>query len=683
MLSGACIFIAGQLPSVVSGSDRAVRLARAVGALLLVLAVAACATPETPAAPAPAGAETAPAPDATVEGAIDEAEAPVGVAPVAADLAATHLEITPEDARLHVEQLASEEMDGRKTGTLGEELATAYVAEVFEDLGLAPAGDDGYFQSFEFTSGVSLGGISAFAVKQGEEELEAELDADWRPLAFSKVGPVGFADVVFAGYGIVAPEYDELPAYDSYGDLDVAGKWVVVLRFLPEEVSAETRQHLNRYASLRYKAAEALERAAAGIVVVTGPNSAVKDELVPLEYDALVAGGSIPAVSISNSLGETLFEAGGRSLAEAQAALDQGEVVPGFELPGSQIGAHLSLVHETSTGRNVLGRLQIGDEPSDEMVVVGAHVDHLGHGEGGDSLARPEELGQIHYGADDNASGVAGLLEIAQLMAEMKDRGELTDARRDLLFAAWSGEELGLLGSSHYVKTFGGESDTETLYPDVAAYLNMDMIGRMRDELVLQGVGSSTVWPEEIEKNNLDVALPVALSDDTYLPTDATSFYLKGVPILNAFTGVHSEYNTPRDTAATLDYESLAKVARLMGLITRSVAAAEGPPDYVKVEAPQPGSGTSERRVYCGSIPDMTQTGGGGVLLSGVSAGGPAEQAGLQAGDVIVEFAGQPIDTLYDYSRVMEGCKVGEEVEIVVLRDGERLVLYITPTSRQ
>ncbi len=602
---------------------------------------------------------------------------------VTPDLDLTVADIRADDARLYVEALASEEMGGRMTGTPGELKATEYVAEAFQALGLEPAGDEGFFQPFAFTSGVSLAGVNALSFKDEEgEEIEPEPDVDWRPLAFSKIGPVGHADVVFAGYGIVAPEDGEQAAYDAYGEMDVAGKWVVVLRYLPEDISPERRQHLSRHSSLRFKAMEARERGAVGIIIVSGPRSQVREELVPLHFDGAVAGASITAISITDEQAQTLMAGSGKDLAQVQEALDGGEVVPGFDLPGLQVGAYISLTFDEAEGRNVLARLQVGDEPSDEIVVVGAHVDHLGHGEAGDSLATSEEEGQVHFGADDDASGVAGVLEIAQYLADREERGELDEDVRDFLFATWSGEELGLLGSSHFVKTFG-DGEEETIYPAVTAYLNMDMIGRLEKQLIIQGVGSSSVWKGEIERRNVVMGLPVTPSEDTYLPTDATSFYLKGVPILNAFTGVHSEYHTPRDTAGTLDYESLAKVARLMELIAESVAKAEEPPDYIEVKAPEKGPSREGRRVYLGTVPDMAETGGGGVLLSGVAKDGPADEAGVQGGDTIVELAGQSIDNLYDYSHAIEALKIGQEATIVVLRDGERLELQITPRSRE
>jgi len=608
------------------------------------------------------------------------------VAVAAPDMASTDAAIEADDARLHVERLASEEMEGRQTGTPGEAMATAYVAEVFEALGLAPEGDDGgYFQAFAFTSGVSLGGANVLSLQDAEGETVEpglELDRDWRPMAFSKVGSVGFAPLVFAGYGVVAPADGDQKDYDSYDDIDVTDKWAVVLRYLPEDITPERRQHLARYASLRFKAMHARDRGAVGMIVVTGPNAEVKEELVTLEFDASVAGTSIAAASVSNAAAEPWFAAAGTTLAEAQTALDGGEEVEGFELGGFAAGSHFELSFDEGAGRNVLGRLQLGDTPSEEVVVVGAHVDHLGRGEGGDSLARSDEEGMIHYGADDNASGVAGMIEIAQWLDAQAEAGELAELKRDVVFAAWSGEEMGLLGASHYVKQLQ-DGDADPIYPEVAAYLNMDMIGRLDEQVVLQGVASSPFWATEIEKRNVVVGLPVSLGEDTYLPTDATSFYLRGVPILSAFTGAHEDYHSPRDTADKLDYEDLAKIARLMGLVTRTAAGLETAPEYVEVAATGQEGNRRTGRVYLGTIPDYADTGVAGVLLSGVSTDSPADEAGLLAGDIIVELAGQTLENLYDYTAVLDNLEIGEPAAIIVLRDGERIELEIEPGSRE
>ena len=353
----------------------------------------------------------------------------------------------------------------------------------------------------------------------------------------------------------------------------------------------------------------------------------------------------------------------------------------GFEIPDVQMGSQIEIRKERRTGHNVLARMKAPGEAK-KAVVVGAHVDHLGHGRGAGSLARAEENGMIHYGADDNASGVGGVLEIAQYLAGQKARGNLS-MKHDLLLGAWSGEELGLLGSSYFVRTLAEEEKVSTLGGRVAAYLNMDMIGRLRDSLVLQGVGSSSVWLRETERRNVPIGLSIVAQNDSYLPTDATSFYLNGVPILSAFTGVHEDYHTPRDTADKLNFEGSAKIVRLMGAITRSLLIDENTPDYVQMERPAESMPRVGLRAYLGTIPDYSQSDVTGVKLSGVMKGAPAEEAGLEAGDIVIELAGQKIENIYDYTYAIDALKVGIEIEVVVLRGNQRTTLMVTPGSRE
>lgn len=605
-------------------------------------------------------------------------EAPAAPAP---DLPKTKAAIDEGDLRRHVEILASEEMEGRLTGTPGERMATAYVAAAFKALGLEPAGDDGgYFQNFDFTSAVSLGPDNRFAI--GGVAGTPVLDSDWRPLGLSATGSSGPGEVVFAGYGIVAPAAEGATAYDSYGDLDVAGKWVLMLRYLPENVSQAQRQHLFRYAELGYKAAVARSRGALGVIVASGPNAEVKDRLVPLSFEAAAAGATLAAVSVSDGLAEAMLASAGKQLKEMQEALDKGEAVAGFPLPGIRVTAMVDLVPETGRGRNVLARLKAGDRTSDSLVAVGAHVDHLGRGIEGKSLALADEQGMVHYGADDNASGVAALLEIAEYLTDLKARGKLP-LKRDILFAAWSGEELGILGSTHFTRSFGGEPDRKSLHPEIAAYLNMDMVGRLDKQLSLQGVGSSSVWLREIEKRNAPVGLAITTSDSAFMSTDATAFYLMGVPVLNAFTGAHGDYSTPRDTADKLNYAGMQKVARLIALITRSLATAEQAPDFIYQEPTSRSPSRRTSRVYLGTIPDYSQTDVEGARISGVAKGGPAEAAGMRDGDIVVEMAGQAIGNIYDYSHALDGLKAGTPVDLIVLRDGRRVTLTLTPGTRE
>ena len=615
------------------------------------------------------------------------------VASAAAFAESTHkaaaAEYAAADIGRHVKYLCRDELQGRFTGSHGEQLATAYVAAYMERLGLKPAGDVGsWFQEFEFTSGVALGPGNELA----ENGKSYSLDKDWRPLSFSGNGEFESAPLVFAGYGIVADAAEQQDEYDSYVHLDVKDKWVLVFRFLPEKISAEKRQQLNRPSQLRFKTTFARERGARGLIVVTGPNAQSKSELVPLRMDGTLGGSSLPVVSVTNEVADAWLKRSGKSLKQLQDELDDGTPKMGLEIEGVGIAAKIDVERIKKTGRNVLGRLPAADAPSGQVIAIGAHIDHLGMGVSSSSLAREDEESEIHYGADDNASGVAALLEIAEFFADRRDKGRL-DLRRDLLFAAWSGEELGLLGSDHFVKTFAaGESESGvredshhgagdlSIYPTIAAYLNMDMVGRLDKHLILQGIGSSSVWRSEIERRNAPVGLPLTLQDDSYLPTDASSFYLKGVPILSAFTGAHSEYHTPRDTPEKLNYDGAAQIARLIGLIAQGLAASDSPPDYIQQSVKQPTT-SGRLRAYLGTIPDYAEE-VQGVMLSGVGKDGPADKAGIKSRDVIVELAGKKIENIYDYTQAIEALKIGEPVKMTVLRNDERVELEITPESR-
>jgi len=626
----------------------------------------------------------------------------------------------PSDVGRHVDYLCRPELGGRLTGTDGERLATAYVASYMSELGLAPAGTDTfsglmekikaaapqganapasrvdaasldefgkYFYPFPYTAGVEMAGSNTL-VSAGKEW---KLDEDWRPLAFSKSGPLEATGVVFAGYGIVAPADGDQKEYDSYVHLDVENKWVMVLRQLPSDVSPERRQQLARYSSLRFKAMVARDRGAKGLIVVSGPKSGVRQQLVPLQNDGSLSGTSIAAISVSDAVALEWFAESEDKLEDLQSELDKGEMMMGFELPEVQVTSSIQVQPIKRTGTNVLGILRASDDPNQaakSVIIVGAHIDHLGAGGSSSSLARDEERTGIHRGADDNASGVAAMLEIAQSLASQKKAGKL-QLKHDILFAAWSGEELGLLGSAYFADHFHeiypslDKPEGDKLYPTVAACVNLDMVGRLRENLVLQGIGSSPYWKGEIEKRNAVVGLPITLQADSYLPTDASTFFLKGVPILSAFTGSHSEYHTPRDTPELLNYDGAAQIAKLMGLITRALGTSESVPEYSEQKAPEGQGARAAMTAYLGSIPDYAQGDIQGVLLSGVSKDGPAAKSGVKAKDIVIELAGRKVENIYDYTYAIEALKVGQETEIVVKRGSETHRFKVTPQSRQ
>jgi len=321
--------------------------------------------------------------------------------------------------------------------------------------------------------------------------------------------------------------------------------------------------------------------------------------------------------------------------------------------------------------RNVIGVLPPTDG-SDEYVLIGAHYDHIGFGEI-ESRAEEDERHLIHNGADDNASGVAVVLELAA--AYGADDNAFNSPRRGLIFAFWSGEEVGVLGSTHFA------ANPCVPIQQIVAYLNFDMVGHLKDNtLVVQGVGSSSGWGRWLERRNIRAGFDLRIQEDPYQPTDTIAIYPKGIPVLGFFTGLHDLYNTPNDDPETLNYEGIERIASFAKSIIDSVAGDSARLAYVEI--PMDKATNPDRPVSTGTIPDYASGDVEGMRISGVRNGGPADQAGIHDGDIIVEFDGHKISNATDYQEVLAGAKADVTVDIVVLRDGERLTLQITPVGR-
>ncbi len=620
----------------------------------------------------------------------------------------------PASPRAIVEYLADDDLEGRLTGSPGIRKAADYIIGQLEAIGAEPLPAVGGFrQPFSYTAGVTDTGTSlriegtsgggtisltasssstvsptaGFAPEPppappapGSTGADAAIAAvppapdpdapSIRALSFSDTGRAE-GPLVFAGYGLSVPETDDF-GYDSYATLDVTGKIVVVFRYFPEDTEGELRATLARYAGLRFKALAARERGAAGLIVVTGPRSPNAGALVPLTFDTAVSDSGIVSATVNGELGAAIIESAGESIEAVQASFDSGNPhVTGFDLP-LEGSLDVSLERQEATGHNVIGYLPpTGGAALDKpYVLLGAHYDHLGRGRGGDSLARGDEAGQIHNGADDNASGVAAVLTAgARLAAAERGRG--------VILSFWSGEELGLLGSADFVAQAPVPMDR------VAAYLNFDMVGRLEaNPLNLQAVGSSSIWTDLAEELNAPIGLELTFVSDPYLPTDVGSFNAAEVPSLNFFTGSHEDYHRPTDDADTLDYEGLDRIVDLATAVTSNLANRPDAPDFIRVERVQQRGGGATMRIFTGTIPDYTQE-VEGLSLSGVIGGGPAEAAGLQGGDVIVGLAGQTVTNIYDYMYALDLLKVGEPADVVFLRDGERMTTELTPRVRE
>lgn len=327
-------------------------------------------------------------------------------------------------------------------------------------------------------------------------------------------------------------------------------------------------------------------------------------------------------------------------------------------------------------GRNVLAMLP-GTAQNSAWIIIGAHIDHLGHGELGGSRARANEAGKIHPGADDNASGVATMLEAAAELRRLQQQHQLpTD--KTILFAAWSGEEIGILGSTYFAKKML-QHVHHSLHVD--AVINLDMVGHLKKNLVLQGVGSSRDWRTVISQSNVHPPFHITLQNDPYLPTDATSFYLRHVPTLNFFTGAGDEYHTPRDTAATLNYTGMKNITAFLVAL---IATLDKSPHNLHFQAVNSAHAMTQRgfKVYLGTIPDYTSQDGQGVKLSGVAKNSPADRAGLQQNDVIKQLAHKKVHDIYDYTFALNALQANKVARLRVQRGQKNIWLSITPQHR-
>lgn len=589
-------------------------------------------------------------------------------------------EIRAADLRAQVEWLASPQREGRRTGSPGARDSAQWLAKQLAAAGAVPL-KGGFFQDFKFTAGIDLvAGKNALEIRKADAKPEVyAVETDFRPLSFSDSGSVE-GEVVFAGYGLSVPESSVAGRYNSYDGLDVKDKIVLLLRYVPEGVDAARRAQLNRYGGLRYKAMMARERGAKAVLAVAGPNSPQAGELVGLNTDTTGSQSGIIAHSVSLRVAEALLASAGKTLKDAQGALDQENphVPGGFALPGVRVRVEAGVERRKGDDRNVVAAIPPAEGAPEEWVLVGAHYDHLGKGVESNSMARAGEESGIHHGADDNASGTALVLELAAALAAERQKNP-AQFKRGVLLGLWSGEEIGLMGSASFVE------NPPVDLSRIVAYLNFDMVGRLRENrLTLQGVGSSKAWKRLVEKFNVAAGFTLTLQDDPYLPTDTTSFYPKRIPVLSFFTGSHEDYHRPTDTPEKLDFEGLERITRFASALTREIVRDEQKPDYSRVErTKQQESGARETlRAYIGSIPDYA-TDVRGVKLSGVRDNTPAQKAGLRGGDVIVEFGGQKVTNIYDYTYALDAVKIGQPVQVKVLREGKEVALTVVPEARK
>ncbi len=551
------------------------------------------------------------------------------------------LEPSAEKLQKHVSYLASDELDGRRTGTKGANDAARYIAAEFERLGIrpAPATDSRkinvmsarYLQTFPYIGQVDLGKNNVLSVRTGET-LNLRVGEDWMPLGISPNQKLALTGVVFAGYGITANERN----YNDYKGTYSKNQVAVIQKGTPDGDNPHGK--FTTAGQLRFKVAAAQSAGVGALLIISSEDDLKTDALAKLQYDNAGLAG-IPVAVISKQVAEKLANAKEVTLVTDVVRVD--------------VPAH-----------NVVGVIE-GSDPvlKNEAIVIGAHYDHLGRG--GDGSLAPRS-GEIHHGADDNASGTAGVLELARIFSAQRSK-----LKRTLVFIAFSGEDEGLLGSNYYVN--------HPLVPldKTVAMINMDMIGRMKDnKLVIGGVGTAKEWRQLIGSGD---TLALTLNEDGYGPSDHSQFYGKQIPVLFFWTGTHNDYHKPSDTFDKINYNDEARILEMVARIVRDVDSADQRLTYTTAKADPPRTGGF--RVYLGTIPNYADT-NDGLLIDGVRDDSPAAKAGLKAGDKIVKIGNRDVKNVYDYTYALGEMKAGQEYVVELMRGGEKLSLKIVPQAR-
>jgi len=573
--------------------------------------------------------------------------------------------------------LASDKLKGRGDGTKELDEAAAYLAKRFRKFGLRPAGDQGsYLQHFMITVGAKMGPNNSLAYERGETQKALTLDQDFVPFSFSEALQLK-APLVFAGYGITAPEFN----YDDYKGIDVKGKIVVVLRHEPQEndeKSVFAGKQMTTHSEIVNKAINARNHGAQGIVLANdlGNHPGEPDELI--RFTTLVGPEEmkIAALQVKAAVADEWLKPSGQTLETLRQAIDKDLSNHSFALdPSAQLSLRVDVERVRKQVANVIGLLPGKDENlTRQCVVIGAHYDHLGLGDQ-HSLA-PSQIGKIHHGADDNASGTSAVLELADGLG--RERGQL---KHSFVFVSFAAEETGLLGSNYYVAHPAAACPLD----QTLAMVNMDMVGRVaKNRLYVGGTGTSPGFKKLVEDANHDVGFELSYSASGYGASDHMSFTVRGVPVLFFFSGLHSDYHKPSDTSDKINAEGGVKVVELVANVAGKLDELKEKPQFVRVAEPTPSAmgGGGGYGAYFGSIPDFGEI-EHGVKFADVRDGSPAAKAGFRAGDVLIEFDGKKIENLYDFTYALRAHKPGDKVPVSVLRDGQKLTREVTLEVRK
>ena len=562
--------------------------------------------------------------------------------------------------------VASDDAGGRMTGSEGIRMVADYISGIYRNLGLEPLGDKpDYFWPFDFVSDVKLeAGANLFEL----EGRELEIEKDYVPMSSTQNDEVK-GEVVFAGYGLKVTDGKDY-TYDSYESLEVDGKIVMVFSGIPDSLDPEKKKLFERNIETGYRQMLARQNGADAVLIVTsGISPAISHE---------VAGSAgIVSMKISEDVAEEILAGKNETVGALKEKLSDGDPAGNEHLfsTGAEVRIRASVDRIVSQDNNIVGVIK-AEDPGAEYIMIGAHYDHLGFGETS-SRSVGEDRKKVHNGADDNGSGTVTVIELAEYFSGLK-RSDPGAIRNHLVFCLWSGEELGLLGSSAFV------SDMDIPAEKVTGYINFDMVGRVTDnKLDVQGIGSAEEWKAIVERKNVVSGFDLTMVEDPYLPTDATSFYVNGIPVISLFSGVHNDYHTHKDDVEFINFEDLQRVVKLASHIVSEMMKPDQSLTYNKVQVRQRTSNRGAFNVSLGTIPAYAGSDEPGVVIQGVRPDGPADKAGLQAEDNIIGLNGMEVNNIYDFMNILKQLKPDVETQIVVRREGEQMTLPIVPEARK
>ncbi len=575
-------------------------------------------------------------------------------------------DITQDDLRHHIRYLASPELKGRRAGEEGNTEAAKYIAGEFASYGLKPLGpDNNYFQSFEFVSRIKMGEKNSLSITGPKGKKDYLLDKQFRPISITENATLT-APLVFAGYGITAKT--DSVKYDDYAGLDVNKKIVIAMRYSPDTGKGALR--FSRFTPMMEKALNAKDHGAAGIIFLTGPSGEEGANLISFDYEVTKSAGIAVLTLLWDEM-DTLLQSMDKNVTEIRRSINSTLTPQSFELPGCTATLQTQTEKIYATSANIVGKIDGTDSLlKGQCVVLGAHMDHLGMG--GQGSLVPDTVA-VHPGADDNASGTAALLELAQYFSA--HQGEL---KRTIVFTSFTGEEEGLLGSSYYVN--------HPLYPldSTIAMINMDMIGRLRDSaLLIDGMGTSPQWEMIVRGENRDSLFHLKLRPDGVGPSDHSSFYLKNIPVMFFFTNIHSDYHRPTDTWDKINYPGEQAVVQYVARIALDLVNMPTRPPFTKAATTaMSGDERMEVRVSLGVVPDFAED-TPGLKITGTRPGSAAEKAGLKGGDIIIKFGADDVKNIYDFTHDLGKYKPGDVVTILVKRNGTEVSLQATLEARK